>query len=254
MKTEDDFAAKKLAAEQKAAAEAAKAAAELAARIKELKTEFRKAIQGSFKELLAKEIPAMGMYEQKVADTFTAIKETILNADDLVMNKKKRAIFAGLAEFAQQQLSKIAKQRDELAAKIENAKSFMESVRDSIFGQVNITDMGKSAKAIIGNFQKIIKRTLDFKKNIAALQAQGLGQDALRQIIEAGAETGGATASALLRGGDTAIAEVNSLFGQLTSAAAGVPETAGQALYGSGVDLSNGLVNGSSPIRSQYPL
>lgn len=239
-----DFAAKKLAAEQAAAKAAADAAAALAAQIKQLKDEFRKAIQGSFKDLLAKEIPAMGAFEQKVYDTFTGIKDTIMNADKLIMSKKKKAIFLGLAEFAQQQLSKIAKQRDELAMKIENAKSFMDSVKDAVFGQVNINEMGRSSKAIIMNFQKIITRTLEFKKNIAALQQAGLGTDALKQIIEGGVDAGGATAQALLRGGAGAISEVNSLFGQLTDAAAGVSETAGQIMFGSGVDLSNGLIAG----------
>jgi len=169
-------------------------------------------------------------------------------------DKKKKAIFLGLAEFAQQQLSAIAKQRDQLAMKIENAKSFMDSVKDSIFGSVNITDMGRSAKAIIMNFQKVIKSSLDFNKNIKALQAAGLGQDAIKQIIEAGSQVGGQTAQALLRGGPDAIAEVNSLFGQLTSAAGAVSETAGQALFGSGVDLSNGLINGLLSQEEQLKL
>lgn len=250
----DAAAAKKLAEEKAAAKAAADAAAALAEQIKQLKDEFRKAIQGSFKDLLAKEIPAMGKFEQKVYDTFTSIKDTILNADSLIMSKKKKATFLGLAEFAQQQLSKIAKQRDELAAKIENAKSFMDSVKDAIFGQVNITDMGRSAKAIIMNFQKVIKSSLDFNKNIKALQAAGLGQDAIKQIIEAGAQVGGQTAQALLRGGPEAITEVNSLFGQLTDVAGQVSETAGSVMFGSGVDLTNGLISGLLSQEEQLKL
>lgn len=233
--------AKDAIATTKAVADTASAAAE---ELKALRKEFAKSIREGFAGLLKKETPALGEFQQQVVDSFTAIKQTIMDADKRVLSNRKKAIFLGLAEFAQQQLSKIAKQRDELATKIANAKSFMESVKDSIFGQVNITSMGRSAEAIIGNFKKIIQNSLDFKKNIKALSEAGLGQDAIQQIIQAGAEVGGATAKALIKGGPAAISQVNDLFGQLTDVASGVSEVAGQAMFGSGVDLSNGLISG----------
>jgi hypothetical protein len=72
----------------------------------------------------------------------------------------------------------------------------------------------------------------------------GLSSNAIQQIVQAGAIEGGQTASALLAGGPEAINEVNSLYAQLGSTAETFAETAGQVIYGAGVDVSNGLIAG----------
>jgi hypothetical protein len=120
----------------------------------------------------------------------------------------------------------------------------MASVVESIISPTDITKLGKSARSIVNNLKKTISQTLNFREQISQLSGMGLGENAIQQIVQAGAVEGGQTAAALIAGGPEAINEVNSLYAQLGTTASQFAETAGQAVYGAGVDISDGLING----------
>jgi len=184
---------------------------------------------------------ALGAFQQQVVDAFDAINKTIFERR---MNRRDKLYFLGISAFVQQQLEGIAKQRDQIADKIEKSKSFMASVVESIISPTDITKLGKSAKSIVNNLKKTISQTLNFRDQISQLSSLGLGENAIQQIVQAGAMEGGQTAAALIAGGPEAINEVNALYAQLGTTANQFAETAGQAVYGAGVDISNGLING----------
>jgi hypothetical protein len=71
-----------------------------------------------------------------------------------------------------------------------------------------------------------------------------LNDDLFKQIVDAGEESGGETARAILEGGPAAIQELNNLFGTLNTVGADIAEQTAQVMYGAGVDVGNGLVNG----------
>jgi uncharacterized protein YdbL (DUF1318 family) len=183
----------------------------------------------------------LGAFQQAVVDTFESINEAIKKRD---FGGRQTVRYLGVAAFVQQQLEAIAKQRDEIAGRIEKSKSFMSAVIDSIIAPTDITKLGKTSTAIIGSLKKTITQTMNFRKQISDLGGMGLSSNAIQQIVQAGAIEGGQTASALLAGGPEAINEVNSLYAQLGSTAETFAETAGQVIYGAGVDVSNGLIAG----------
>lgn len=185
--------------------------------------------------------PELGVFQQQVVDAFDGIFEAIRTR---WTNKRKQTQFLGVATFVKQQLEAIAKQRDEIAAKIERSKSFMASVVDSIISPMDITKLGRSAAQIMSNLRQTIEQTLNFRKQIQSLSDLGLGKNAIQQIIQAGAVEGGATAQALLAGGPEAINQINALYSELEATAGTFAETAGQVVYGAGVDISNGLIEG----------
>jgi len=71
-----------------------------------------------------------------------------------------------------------------------------------------------------------------------------LDKNLFKQIVDAGLESGGATAAAIIAGGGDTVAELNNLFAELNDVGAGIAEETAQVLYGAGVDVSNGLVEG----------
>ena len=206
--------------------------------------ESNKTLQEGLRELLKLfKAPkaAIGAFQQQVVSAFEAINKTIFERK---MNRRDKLYFLGVSAFVQQQLEGIAKERDLIADKIEKSKSFMASVVESIISPTDITKLGKSARSIVNNLKKTISQTLNFREQISQLSGMGLGENAIQQIVQAGAVEGGQTAAALIAGGPEAINEVNSLYAQLGTTASQFAETAGQAVYGAGVDISDGLING----------
>jgi hypothetical protein len=64
------------------------------------------------------------------------------------------------------------------------------------------------------------------------------------QLVDAGVEAGGETAQALIDGGVATVNEVSALFAEIDSLGASLGEEVAASMYGSGVDMSNGLIAG----------
>ena len=141
-------------------------------------------------------------------------------------------------------MSSIAQQRDNLEIKLGSAKSLVESISDSIFGSFNITSVTGKSETILKAFRNTLEQTKLFAEQLRALRSAGLNQTAIDQIIAAGAQAGSATAKALLDGGPNTIAEVNSLFTELSNVSTQIGEDVATSMYGEGVDITNGLING----------
>lgn len=169
----------------------------------------------------------------------------------------RRAEEATLADFAAARArlaSKIEKANDQLAEALAIRDDFAASVSDSVrdFGsilgaQASVIDgvtQDLTATDITSNLQSRLDKIRKFQENLRILLAQGLSDDAYKQLVEAGVENGSAYVEALVNGQAGTIDQVNSLVGQIGSVADQLGLETSNRLYQAGVDAAQGLVDG----------
>ena len=76
------------------------------------------------------------------------------------------------------------------------------------------------------------------------LRGMNLNESLFNQILGGGLDSGATAAAALAEGGQAAVDELNSLFAELSSLGTGLGESTAQMLYGTGVDMADGLLAG----------
>ena len=217
----------------------------------------------------------IGQFEQSTIDAFENIAETISEgvADGTLLKASADALTA-YARSEQKTLQNIMRQRDELVSRRRDAQALMEDIKSTIIGMGDVTellekntkDVTQTITKMVGNVQvatsKVIKgvtggsaglvasftetlnKTKAFAQQLKDLRALGLDKNIYQQIVSAGVDAGGATAKAILEGGSGTVSELNGLFTELTTVGASMAEEAAQVMYGSGVDLIDGLING----------
>jgi predicted lactoylglutathione lyase len=170
-------------------------------------------------------------------------------------------------------LAAIGKNRDKLAEKKSLVESILTDVREAIIGNANISNfVEQQAKTvteattkivgglsvtttrtlevlstqnnIVSGFQTLLTKTRTFVANLKQLRALGLSTDLFKQIVDAGVDSGNATAEALIAGGAGTITEVNNLYKDIQEQAGIAAEQTAQALYGQGIDLTKGIMAG----------
>ncbi|MCY4726694.1 tape measure protein [Nocardioides sp. STR2] len=170
-------------------------------------------------------------------------------------------------------LKDIAKARDVLAVRLEDAKERLKdalSIRDDF--KASVVDSVRSFTSLLnaegktniyGFLQKVTASDIaasmrdrlavvqKFAGDMASLLASGLNKDTYAELVAAGPEAAGDYAAALAAGGATAVAEVNDLNSQISAAAESLGATSSTHLYQAGVDAAQGLVAG---IESQMDL
>lgn len=232
---------------QKAAEAAAKAAAaalvayqKLALSMAEFKASMGEVLVGVKPLEVATRV--IGDFEQASIDAFTKVQDKVSEA--LKSGLISAASYAALTKYAAKEakvLNDIAAQRDVLAKKIDIAKGLVSTVRD----YMNITEMGATTSEITSNFKTVIDKTVAFGKNLLSLKKSGIDKNLFAQILGAGLEAGGATAQAIVDGGDSAISELNMLFKDLNSAAEGIASASTDVMYQVGEEMiSNGFIAG----------
>jgi len=216
----------------------------------------------------------LGQFEQQAVDAFQSMRDAAQEAFDAGLfgkGSEAEAALSSLKAYANQEqklLQDIAKQRDVLAKKI----SIAQAITSGVMGSLNLTSMLESQTRTVtqsvtrmvdgialtttktfdeiitgnlaDNFKKLVDKTKLFATNLVKLKALGLDGNLFKQIVEAGAESGNATAEAIIAGGAGAVAELNGLFKDLTDAGAQIAETATPVLYGLGEDITNSFIDG----------
>jgi hypothetical protein len=179
---------------------------------------------------------------------------------------------SSLREYAASErktLQAIAKQRDVLAGKIDVART----ITAGVTGLVSITNLLEttsksvtetvstiingisvattktfdvvSSGGLVDNFQKLVDKTKLFAKNLIDLKKLGLNKQLFAQLVNAGADAGGATAEAIVAGGADTISALNSLYNELALSAGDIAATATDTLYEVGQQVvSNGFIEG----------
>ena len=166
------------------------------------------------------------------------------------LDKSVRSQLAKLKGYASQREA-IAKKLDDAKKKLADAiatrDDYKAQVRDQAIQAANITtgntDVTNSG-LVLANLRAKLDKTKQFRTYLASLQKLGINADSYKQIVDAGVDGGYATAKALAEGGSSAVSSLNSLQGQLNTAADGLGSDSSKRLYQAGVDAASGLVKG----------
>lgn len=100
------------------------------------------------------------------------------------------------------------------------------------------------AQSVLNGFRDMAEKARAFAENLRTLRAMGLDPMLFNQLVEAGIEAGGETAQALVEGGQSTISELNALFAEIDAVGGSLGEEVAASLYGSGVNMANGLLAG----------
>lgn len=153
-------------------------------------------------------------------------------------------------------MSRLAKKREQIAAKLDKAKDklqeaidkrtdFKNMIKDDLKGYASITNTGRRTSQ--GMVKMMTKRLAEIKKYqalIGSLKKRGLNKDTLKEILDAGIEQGSVIAKGLFAGGQEAITQVNSLQAQINKAANTMGTANADHFYKAGVDAARGVVKG----------
>jgi hypothetical protein len=121
-------------------------------------------------------------------------------------------------------------------------KEFAVTVTKSYEETVDVTQ-DKTA-GLLDGFRDMADKARKFAENLQKLRALGLDPMLFNQLVEAGVEAGGETAQALVDGGSKTITEINSLFQEIDEIGRDLGEQVAATMYGAGVDMSQGLLEG----------
>lgn len=99
-------------------------------------------------------------------------------------------------------------------------RDFRDDIAKSISGLLDLGDAFDigGGKGMVRAFTQQGKDVLNYAKNLATLQREGLGQPALQQILGMNLSDGSAIAQALVDGGIQDIRQINRVFGQVAQA------------------------------------
>ena len=111
-----------------------------------------------------------------------------------------------------------------------------------------VEGIANKSEALVQSFRDMAVRARDFASNLRTLRQLQLDPKLFQQLVDAGVEAGGETAKALVEGGEVAINELNSIYRDIDALGADLGEEVAITLYGTGIDLVNGLLEG---IRSK---
>lgn len=195
----------------------------------------------------------------------------ILAAQRVVSGTRVNQLLAGLkvtnatlADYAEAR-SRVADLLDDANQKLTDALAIRDDYRNQVadsiksFGslltaQASVIDgveQALTANDITSNLTDRLNQIKHFQDSLRLLLAQGLSNDAYKQIVDAGVEQGTGIADALLAGGNASIQNVNSLVGQITGIADTLGSETSSRLYQAGVDAAQGLVDGLNSLAGQ---
>ena len=212
----------------------------------------------------------LGQFESSVVSASDALRNNLKAALD---NKGiTQSAYDNLLAYANREvavLQKIAAQRDVLVAKIEAAKSVYLEVANAVRGYGNITStstqqitesyvkwidgvevtVSRTVEALqnsdlVATYKSIVDKTKTFVKNLADLKKMGLNSTLFKQIVDAGVDAGGATAAAIVAGGQDTVVSLNDLFGQLDVAGQQMADMTAQVMSDNGVTVVSGFIDG----------
>jgi hypothetical protein len=185
---------------------------------------------------------------QRMSDSGKLATETVTGLTDAA---------TGAGGAVDKMADKIKKAREELAdqfstaldtakGKLDEAKKaydeFKDTVSQSVTGEFSISGAADAAKeagtTILNQLTQQATSAQQFSKKVEQLLTMGLSEDALRKVLEAGQDAGGAIANELILGGSEAITGpngINQLVSDLNYVADALGTLAADKFYKAGV-------------------
>jgi hypothetical protein len=138
-----------------------------------------------------------------------------------------------LADSTQREADALAERERVYNSFLDSVKSTFASIKNSILGAFDLTQLGGSTNAITRNMDKLLVRLRSFATNISKLSGMGLNPALLQQVISAGPMAGARLAESLVMGGTGALAAINAGYSEFGNLAGQIATTGTNAMFGS---------------------
>ncbi|MFD8805558.1 phage tail tape measure protein [Streptomyces sp. NPDC059597] len=138
--------------------------------------------------------------------------------------------------------------KDKLKSLKDSAAQLSASVKSGLLSSANITKGASSDQTVTLSSVKagmVVSRdkVLAFANALKQLKAKGYSKNIIQQVAEAGVDGGGLeTAGALLQASASEVASINSMQGQINSAASSAGKTTADAVYGKAIKDQTAVV------------
>ena len=196
------------------ARDGAQRAADETQRLKEEYDEYSKTVGDAIKQTLS--LSDALSQQQSVANKVVSANQTLAEAQTVVA--EEQAIYNDLVEQAGSTAGRRAR-REAYERAAEQALRLAEAQNKLQQATAEATQAQSEQKSFVERLREQAQLARTFATQIATLVEAGLGQDAIDQIVSAGAQAGSQMAKELIDGGSTAIAETNVLFQDIAKAA-----------------------------------
>lgn len=152
-------------------------------------------------------------------------------------------------------LQALAKQRDSLVARIEEARGLAESVTGDARRFAGLTGFEDAERAGPRSIERTLRARLDairaFQRDVQALAARGLDKSLLQQIVEGGVEEGGELARTLREASRAELSRINTLQRNITKATQALGRDSADLLFDAGQQASKGFLTGLQADRKR---
>lgn len=168
--------------------------------------------------------------------------------------KQSAATLADYAVARERVTKRLEEANTELANAISMRDSYNTSVIDAVnsFGSiiatqarvVNGVEQTLSSGDILTSLTDRLASAKKYQSDLRMLLAQGLSDNAYKQLVDAGVEQGGKFADTILGGGVDAVQKTNELTAAIDKVAGELGFSASDRLYQSGINMTQGLIAG----------
>ncbi|MFI1526165.1 peptidoglycan DD-metalloendopeptidase family protein [Streptomyces griseus] len=196
-------------------------------------TNFLKALAGTASSI----DKAMTQVATAIKNAFKGVKTTL---DDKLLRQ---------VSTQNKALQILAKQRDTIAAKIAQAKTFAAETTANAASFANLTGLPNSglpfgADGILSGLQVRLGQLNAFSANIATLGKRGLSKALIGQLIQAGPDQGAPYAAALVKATDAQLKSINATQAQIGKATSAYGNTAANTMFDAGTMAGKGFLTG----------
>jgi phage-related protein len=202
---------------------------------------------------------ALGMIDRAGDVTSSVLSLAKIINEELPRNiKKPKAIRAWYKEHNKQVAegtkAVLKSLRDSAAAQTAALKAqrndYANAVKDSAlsFASLSNLQLGENENLTAGGITQFLNDRLaaiqNFNAKLAHLRAMGASDDVYNSIVQQGVQAGTTMADAIIAGGPSALAGINSLQSQIGSASNVLGANTANSLYGAGVSAAEGFARG----------
>jgi hypothetical protein len=152
--------------------------------------------------------------------------------------------FSDLSGVVKDELgSAFSSAEDQLQSAKEAFNEFRDAISGSITGTIDFASAIEDQDFVTG-LEAQANTAIKFSEKVGKLLELGLSERALREVLEAGAETGTAIADQIIAGGSTVVQKVNTLVASVDNVASIVGQKGAEVFYSAGVAQGQALVDG----------